>query len=224
MKKLGLLIVIYPTMLICDNKPHEIWWQEKLADPKMMTTFQGWLGDINAPSRLAARSYIMSKQYKSILDLGCGLCTELDGYIKSNYPIEYFGVDITERLVEAAKKREINCVLGSAENIPMVNCSVDVVYARHLLEHLSYYENAIVEMVRCAKKEVVVVFFMKPHEQPDHINYALYNGCYLYHNCYDKKKMDHFIGKLFRVKSVNWQDVNNAAETILHIVLEQGNT
>jgi SAM-dependent methyltransferase len=161
MKQICLLSLVCYVLLFGDNKPHEVWWQEKLADPKMLNIFQGWVGNADAPSRVAARSYIMSKQYKSILDVGCGLCAELDGYRASSYPIEYFGLDITERLVEAAKKRGINCVLGSAESIPLSDKVVDIVYARHLLEHLSYYEKALIEMVRCAKKEVLVVFFYK---------------------------------------------------------------
>jgi ubiquinone/menaquinone biosynthesis C-methylase UbiE len=220
MKNLILLIIAWAGLLFGNNKPYEIWWQEKLADPKMMRLFQSWLGNLNAPSRIVARNYIMDRQYKSILDVGCGLCTELEGYRKSGYSIEYIGIDITERLVENSKKSGINCMIGSAENIPLPDRVVDVVYARHLLEHLNYYEKALLEMIRCARREVIVVFFIKPQEKDDTINYGQHYGYYLYHNCYDKRKLENFVSKISRVKAIEWQNVNLTTEKILHIVLE----
>lgn len=200
------------------NQPHEIWWQENLNTQTMLNTFQGWLGDYNATSRIQARAHIIKNSYKSILDAGCGLCTELDGYLKAQYAIDYIGLDITERLIEMAKKRNINCLLASIEAVPLEDNRVDIVYIRHILEHLSYYEKALQEAIRCASKEVLVIFFIPPHNKPDVLSYEKFNTCYLYHNKYNLNSLEHFIKNHKKVNSIYWEKVSDK-ESILHIML-----
>ena len=88
-------------------------------------------------------------------------------------PISYTGLDITAFLVHKAQKMGINAREGSIEKLPFDNSSFQLVYVRHLLELLDYYERALTEAIRVAEKEVMVIFFIPPQlDQPDRINSA----------------------------------------------------
>jgi len=216
-----ILLTHISILLANSNKPqqHEIWWQQNLNTQTMLNTFQNWLGNCDAASRCKARTHIMKHGYKSILDAGCGLCTELDGYAKANYPIEYIGIDITKRLVEMAKEQGINCLHASIEAIPLTDNQVDIVYIRHILEHLSYYQQALQEAIRCASKEVLVIFFMPPDNNPEAISYEKDNGYYLYHNKYNLNSLEAFIKNNKKVDHIFGEKVSSS-ETILHIMLK----
>ncbi len=128
-------------------------------------------------------------------------------------------MDITPKLVDSAQAQGINVQCGSIEQIPMYDASVDVCYARHILEHLDYYHNALPELVRVAKKEVVIVFFIKPGNKPDTIDCSDCNGFLLYHNYYNQEKLENYITSLNSVDTIQWEDVL-LDETILHIYLK----
>lgn len=203
------------------QKEHEKWWTENT--PKMFDTFDGWLGDTNSTSRVLAREHIKKMDYKTILDVPCGTCTEYLGYKQEEMPIAYTGLDITAYLVNRAKKMGINAVEGSIEKIPFKDSSFEIVYSRHILEHLDYYELALNEAIRVAKNEVLVVFFINPSTTaPDSISRAPYNGAILYHNRYNRDKLNAFVTKNPKVKSTKWEDIGGIAndESFLHIYLK----
>jgi ubiquinone/menaquinone biosynthesis C-methylase UbiE len=104
------------------------------------------------------------KKYRSVLDCACGTCLDYFEYKKEGIPIKYKGVDLCIGLVEEAKSLGIDCDLGDIEDLPYEDESFDVVTARHILEHLDYYEKAISEMCRVARYEVLIVFFLAPQE------------------------------------------------------------
>ena len=196
-------------------KPHEQWW-EKNVDAQL-GTFAQWLGDINADSRVKMRKYISSKGYKSILDIPCGLCTEFYGYERDGIAIDYYGVDITPKLVSRAKSLVLNVIRGSIEEIPFEDSSIDVCYARHILEHLDYYEKAVNDLIRVASKEVIVIFFIKPPiDKFDDIRPGMIDGALLYHNVYNRSKIEQFLNSNIKVIRTEWQDLN-PNEVALHI-------
>jgi len=220
--KSKLLLLTFSCLLavpiICQQE-HELWWQQNLAtNPAMLHTFEGWLGDENTPSRIAVRNHVIHQKYTSILDAACGLCTEKIGYYKKQYKITYIGLDITNYLVELGKQHGIDCRLGSIEAIPLTDNSVDVTYARHILEHLPYYKIALNELVRVAKREAIIVFFLAPHAQVDVIDYNKYNGCWLYHNRYNKENIEAFLATNKSVGKFYWEAVSPSSELILHVI------
>lgn len=199
-------------------KPHEQWWEHNLHGV-MNNVFAQWLGDVDAPSRVRMRNYIKSRGYKSILDVPSGLCTEFFGYQKYNVDIAYYGVDITQKLVDRALGLGINVVRGSIEEIPFADSSIEVVYARHILEHLNYYELAVNDLIRVAEKEAIIIFFIKPHARPDSIRPTTDKGHLLYHNVYNRKKLESFVRANPKVASIAWEDITSS-ENALHIYLK----
>lgn len=187
------------------------WWNKNAE--KMLGTFNSWVGDLDATTKVIARNYIMERGYKSILDCGFGSYPEALGYKKSGYKIRYKGIDICDFFVKQAKKKKINAILASMEDIPAKNKYFDVVYTRHTVEHCSDYRRAISEMMRVAKNEVIIIFFIPPIDSVTEINYDVENN--LYHNKYNKYELESFIKGLPGFESLTWESKDN--EAILHI-------
>lgn len=170
---------------------------------------------MNAPSRLKARAYIKKINYVSILDIPCGFCTEYSGLINDHIVIDYWGIDIAELLIENAQKQGIKALCASIEAIPYSDLSFDLCYARHIFEHLAYYQKALSELIRVARKEVIIIFSLKPHNNPDIIQ-LLYGK--FYYNCYNKQQLEHYIFRHKKVRQILWDDINEV-EVILHIYI-----
>ncbi len=184
--------------------------------------FAKWLGDKDAQSRVVVRNYVKQKGYRSLLDIPSGLSIDYHSLKQDNTNIQYFGIDITDSLVKKARDKGINVQQGSIEKIPMEDASVDICYARHILEHLSYYEKALKELVRVAKKEVLVVFFIKPTKKDDVIDLAWVSFNQCYHNYYNQKRLEDYVTSLEGVDHFTWENVNKD-ENILHIYLNKAN-
>ncbi len=180
-----------------------MWWQEKVGVTTSYEALASWHGDINARERIALREEIVQQGYTSILDAGCGLCVDYEGIRSSGITICYQGLDITPKFVDHATKRGIPVVLGSIESIPFEGNSFDIAYARHVLEHLEYYEAGLTELIRVAKKEVFVNFFSIP-DVSERTELMMCEGIPLYHNYYNKMKMEQFLLKNPKVKSFRW--------------------
>lgn len=57
---------------------------------------------------------------KRVLDLGCGNGNVIQ-LLKSRIPSQYYGLDISEKMIEETKKRfgnEVKLCVGDAENLP----------------------------------------------------------------------------------------------------------
>lgn len=201
-------------------KAHEQWWSNCLESKVSLKLFKKWLGGQNAESRIAMRRHIKEKGYSSILDVPCGLCVDYSGIKEENLPIQYTGLDITKKLVKNATRQGISAVLGSIERIPFEDNHFDICYARHILEHLDSYVLAVPELIRAAKKEVMIVFFLKPtSEAVDKINASPDRGFLLYHNQYSKPKLEEFVLANSKVHRIDWEEVG-MTENILHIYLK----
>jgi ubiquinone/menaquinone biosynthesis C-methylase UbiE len=212
-------IFAFSVLAADQNKQHEIWWQNCVGSKVSWQTFSGWLGGIDAESRIAMRNHVKQAGYESIVDIPCGLCIDYWGLVQEGIGIQYTGVDITSRLVEYVKRRGAPAVVGSIEKIPYPDNAFDMSYARHILEHLDSYQAALTELIRVAKKEAFITFFIKPSEGlQDGIVSNWDRGFLLYHNQYSRPKMEEFIKMNPKVAEIVWEDVNSA-EVILHIYL-----
>lgn len=199
-----------------DKSIHLQTWWDKNLDTKM-DEFKGWIGDFNAPSKVLARQYVAMQGYKTILDCGCGVCTEYYGYKADGYEIDYKGVDATHKLVALAKSNGIDVTQGYLEKIPFGDKATELVYIRHILEHLPTYEDALNEAMRVAQKEVLVIWFLKPSAEEDKINFDAKEN--LFHNVYNEKKLVEFIQKHPRFESIEWFDIN-VQENMMSIKLK----
>lgn len=196
---------------------HTLWWEKNVET--QFIHFATWLGDESASSRSYMRQYIKNMEYTSIADIGCGLCTDYFGLVDDNLKVSYIGFDITPKLVSRARKLGLNVKQGSIENIPLKNSAVDMAYARHILEHLPFYEKALTELIRISRKEVMIIFFIKPEdERADEINSAIIDECLLYHNHYNKKNIEKFLMQHYKVHRLWWENIADK-ECVLHIIL-----
>lgn len=181
------------------------WWDKNYK----RSDFRGWIAqDSNSTRKRLAE---LVKPYGSVLDCACGTCMDYFEYKSQGIPIKYKGVDFCEGLVEEAKEKGIDCVHGSIEELPFKDKSFDIVTARHILEHLDYYEKAISEMCRVAKKEVIVIFFL-PLREKDMLQKDKALNYEVNVNEYGKKKLEDYASKF---GSLEW--IPMGSETILRI-------
>ena len=102
----------------------------------------------------------ISKNSRSLIDIACG-----DGYIlyealKSKKPHirNIYGLDLANMRLQRTKKfvPKTKLVQGSIFNLPFKNNSFDAVVCSETLEHLENYQNAISELIRITKKELLI--------------------------------------------------------------------
>lgn len=210
------------------------WWEKNTNTAE----FQSWVGDKDAETKKMCRAYVKSKGYLSLLDVAAGLCVDYFGY-KEEYPqLAYSAVEMTKPFVEWAAVRGVDVTRGDIEALPFPDKTFEVVYGRHILEHLHYYDIALKEMIRVAKYEVIVVFFLKPNHTGDLIRFRAgkfeaidpgytdgkiivpqetANG--VFHNVYRQKGIEDLALSTGRVESLWWEELPE--EKILHLNLRE---
>lgn len=195
------------------------WWDE-WADAGGIDQLQLWLGDVDAPSRVRIRQRIAECGYESVLDCGAGL--GIDGIgITSNlaHQVEYKGLEQSKKLMRAAealarsfeREEPPEIVYGSINKIPFEDCSFDFVYARHIWEHLPRFDKALREMLRVAKLEFAVVFFMRPAIQ----TYLTRERDGLWQNVWSKNEIEAELLSQKRYGVHFWEHLGG--EAILHV-------
>lgn len=96
----------------------------------------------------------------SILDLGCAAGGSLCFAREANPKIKYTGIDISENLIEIAKKRfsdekEAEFISFDGENIPVKNEAVDMCFSFGVFHHLSDWKKMALETLRVSNKYVL---------------------------------------------------------------------
>jgi ubiquinone/menaquinone biosynthesis C-methylase UbiE len=185
------------------------WWDDNYT----RSDFRSWLTSEGSFSRSILTDLV--RGYDSVLDCACGTCLDYFEYKKKLIPVKYKGIDSCQGLVDEAKTFGIDCDLGSIEALPYEDKSFDIVTARHILEHLDYYEKAISEMCRVARYEVAIIFFLPPQEvevleKDSNLNFEVNV------NKYSKAKLEEF-ARMFG--SIEWVTVGS--EVILRITKKQ---
>lgn len=148
------------------------WW-DAFAEAGGLPDLETWLGGVDAASRVRIRERIAECHYETVLDCGAGLGIDWIG-IDSNlaHEVSYTGIEPSIAMIDAAASmaREYGrnrppIFEGKIEEMPFGQDDFDLVYARHILEHLPRIDQAISEMIRVAKLEVIIVFFMRPGKE-----------------------------------------------------------
>jgi ubiquinone/menaquinone biosynthesis C-methylase UbiE len=160
------------------------------------------------------------KNYKSLLDVGCGGSPEFYG-IQNYKNLKYTGLDITPEMVEYNLKKGINCVVGSANDIPFDDSSFDVVHSRHVIEHMEDFKKPLEEMIRVAKYLVLIPFFIEPLESGESIKHLTDEETEfeIYHNQYSKTDISKVLNLNKKVKSFKFSKLQGQSTSLLKIKL-----
>jgi ubiquinone/menaquinone biosynthesis C-methylase UbiE len=214
------------------KKNFENWWSENLFGEKTEYMHLGntikmpsidefsetWMGSINQKDRIKVRKNF--KKYKTLLDVGCGGSPEYYG-IKKYKNLTYTGIDITPEMVQFNKEKGINCIEGSANNIPFEDSTFDVVHTRHVLEHMENFIKPIDEMIRVSNKLVLISFFIELLEHGES-KYSLDNEgteYEIFHNQYSKDDINRVLHKNQKVKKFKYTTLPDPSKTLLKILL-----
>lgn len=181
------------------------WWNNNAKE--RINDFKVWTGDFNQPSKVYFRQHVINNNYQSIIDCGCGLAEDFFGFQQDQYKIEYTGLDSCQFFIETNKSKNINMVKAELDgNLPLSDSIYDCVYCREVLEHLPHYKNALPELIRIAKKEVIIVFFIPPGETEE-INYWQEQD--LYHNKYSLSDIESYLSSNSKVKEFSWKNIDD---------------
>lgn len=92
---------------------------------------------------------------RDVLEAGCGIAT--DGINFARNGARYTGVDFSDSAVELARRRfelesvEGRIVQGSIAELPVADCSQDLVYSNGVIHHLPETEQVVAEMHRALR-------------------------------------------------------------------------
>tara|TARA_Y100001970_G_C13950014_1_gene707752 strand:+ start:139 stop:783 length:645 start_codon:yes stop_codon:yes gene_type:complete len=208
-------------------KEHEIWWEKTLNNSyrqkgikkkaPTLESFGTWMGEKDSKDRKFVRTLFKGD---TLLDAGCGVCPEYFGLSESNINIDYTGVDITPKIVEYNKSKGINCIQGSLMNLPFDNNIFDTTHSRHVLEHMSEVEQPLNEMIRVSKQRVINVFFINfSTREFEHDIKKIQMGTEVYHNAYNRIKIEQLLKNNPKVKSFKWFEGEEIQDTMTTSIL-----
>jgi ubiquinone/menaquinone biosynthesis C-methylase UbiE len=94
----------------------------------------------------------IDKESKTLLDVGCGRGYWLQ-LLKEKTALELTGCDVFEK----SELSGIDYKKGIIENLPFPDNSFDIVTCHHTIEHIRDIRQAINELKRVAKKQIIIV-------------------------------------------------------------------
>lgn len=139
--------------------PEELWFNT----PDSHTLCRAGGNGPNHPSQL----YAIDKYVKpgmTFLDYGAGSGTTYEALLNRDEPmVKYTGLDIIPKNVDWCNQHFNTDVFKwnkSIHKIDQPDQSFDVVYSRHVVDHMANFEDAMDEHLRVAKKLVIVVLWV----------------------------------------------------------------
>jgi len=172
---------------------------------------------------------------ESFLDVGCGSGTTIDAIDAIKRDVKYKGVDFIESTIEWLRKtypdREFD--VQDARDLKEADQSWDIVWSRHVVDHLDSFERTIDEHCRVAKKRVICVLWYSFTDGDEHIikpifdNGRTYEDEYL--NNFSRKKVREYLDNKCKegwklveyLEDVSWQGDSKGKGDDIIIVLER---
>jgi len=118
---------------------------------------------------------LASYENPRVLDVACGTAVNHECWKAMNVEHQYTGFDLTQQFVDIAAEKypEARMEQGFCQELTekFESDSFDVVLIRHLLEHIhaGEYQETIRQALEVAKTELIIVFFLHPHNGAEDI-------------------------------------------------------
>lgn len=179
-------------------KYYERWWQENHATRGDDLT--RWLAESDKTSREAVGQVAdaIADVWPLVLECGPGVYIDAQTIWAERQFVRYHAIDVTPAIVEAGKAKGLDVTVGSIEAIPHPSGAFDLVYCRHVLEHLPSYRQALTEMLRvCSKKAVAVFWMLDTDADEDRIHWNTVEDVPdTFHNVYSQKAITAYLDAL----------------------------
>lgn len=164
-------------------------------------------GGANGPAH-DSQLYAIEKYVKpgmSFLDYGAGSGTTYEAILNkwNDMPFKYMGLDVIKKNAEWCNKHFDTNIFFHNEHLHRIDRfdkSFDVVYSRHVVDHMESFEKAMDEHKRVARELVIVILWVPLSNQDNHeiknIDFR-HNGGELfeneYTNLYSKPKVMEYL-------------------------------
>lgn len=120
--------------------------------------------------KLTARAIeLLDLEEGKILDIGCG--SGFSTQVLYDYGFDVVGIDPNEEMVNKAKERKLDCVVGSFEKIPFESQTFDGIISISALQWADY-KKAAKEVSRVLKNKAKAVMQFYPESEKDAIRAA----------------------------------------------------
>ncbi len=134
----------------------------------------------------------------SILDCGVLSAVTYRKLLENKLKVNYTGIDIAPQIINDCRKRypEADWRVMDVQQLDLQSKSYDLVLIRHVLEHLPYYQKAIIEAKRVAKEYGFFCLFY-PLEDEDKIEEKIKSGGRYHQNTYGRSDFEKFLNDNF---------------------------
>lgn len=148
-------------------------------------TVTKWLADTYQSSRF------------SLLDCGVLSAVTWNSLRAAGSNVRYIGIDVSEPVIQDCRNRapEATWLAANVTDLDFDDESFDVVYARHLLEGLPYYETAVREIFRVSRAFVIICFFQPPAD-PERLLRRVSPDGHIWLNRYSPEPFERLISSL----------------------------
>ena len=119
----------------------------------------GGNGPINVTQIMPLIRYVNDGD--SFLDIGCGSGTTIDALKAIKKDVKYKGVDFIEKHIKWLKENypDLEFQVEDARHLDEADQSWDVVWSRHVVDHLESFEGSMDEQFRVAKKKIICILW-----------------------------------------------------------------
>jgi SAM-dependent methyltransferase len=135
------------------NHPHVVDYLEERFEQNQFLPLDQKLGEL--------LGYVL-RQEETFLDVGCQMGTFYER--KQPFGFKYTGVDVTPNFVERCRVRypEADFRVDDGFNLSFEDGRYDVVFNKDILRHLENPEVMVSELLRVARRQVIVVTYLHP--------------------------------------------------------------
>jgi ubiquinone/menaquinone biosynthesis C-methylase UbiE len=142
----------------------QVWDQTPTYGQTLYRRAVGELPEMESAKKMAKEVGRLFQPGNSILDVGCGAGHYLPSLRKTiREPFRYHGIDVTQQYIALAREAfsgqpDTDFSVGSVFNLDLPDRSYDIVMCNNLLLHLPSIAQPLLELIRVARRRVLVRF------------------------------------------------------------------